>query len=134
VGETVPPPLTVAMSRPFDDCVLVVLVGEMDIVTTAEYRRRLSGLGTDERRHVVIDIEGLAFVDSSGINALVQSVRSLESRGCTAVLAAPSKAARRVLEMARVADVVRVAETRAVAFERRSDRAASESRFVGDGR
>ena len=45
--------------------------------------------GAGERRSgVVIDVAGLTFIDSSGINALVQAARAVEARGGRAVLAA----------------------------------------------
>ena len=40
--------------------------------------------------HVVFDLSGLAFIDSSGINALVQAVRTVEAAGGTGVVSAPS--------------------------------------------
>ena len=134
MSDAAPQELTIDVSRPLEGVVLVVLTGEMDIVSSADYTGRLGDLPVDGPVHVVVDLEGLSFVDSIGINALVQSVRSLESRHCTAVLAAPGPAARRVFEIARVAEVVPVEETRAEALDRRLAPVESDHPFADDVR
>ena len=110
-------------SRPSEHAVLVVLAGEMDIVSSGEFSRRMAELDVNDPAHVVVDLAGLTFIDSSGINALLRAAGSVEDRGGTAVLRSPSPAARRVFEIARVAQVVTVDETRedALARQPRSD-------------
>ena len=81
----------------------------------------MAELDVNEPAHVVVDLAGLTFIDSSGINALVQAARRWRQRGGTAVLAAPSPAARRVFEIARVAQVVPVEQTRADALGRAAE-------------
>ena len=53
---------------------------------------------------------GSAFIDSSGINALVQAVRRIESQGGTAVLAAPSPEAKRVFDIIGLSQVVSIVQ------------------------
>ena len=113
-----PEELAIDVSRPSEHAVLVVLAGEMDIVSSGEFSRRMAELDVDEPAHVVVDLAGLTFIDSSGINALLRAASSVEERGGTAVLASPSPAARRVFEIARVAQVVTVDETREDALAR----------------
>ena len=74
---------------------------------------------------MVVDLAGLTFIDSSGINALVRAASTVEARGGTAVLAAPSPAARRVFEITAESQVVTVV---AEPCGRRGAPAASEER------
>ena len=108
---------------------LVVLNGEIDLLSARSFVRSMSELPSTPA-HVVIDVSGLTFVDSSGINALVQSVRTIEQRGGSAVLAAPSAATRRVFEITRVADVVTVAGDRDEAL--RQARQVAETETASD--
>jgi stage II sporulation protein AA (anti-sigma F factor antagonist) len=61
--------LTVRSSRPRPDVTLVEVVGELDTATVAQLAAELDP-GT---RHVGVDLGGLTFVDSSGIEVLVRA-------------------------------------------------------------
>jgi stage II sporulation protein AA (anti-sigma F factor antagonist) len=113
VSEPTPPPeaLTIAVSRPADGVVLVALGGEVDILSVGDLKRCVADLESSMPAHVVFDLSGLSFIDSSGINALVQSVRAIELEGGTGVLAAPSVEARRVFEIIGLAQVVSVVQS-----------------------
>jgi anti-sigma B factor antagonist len=93
-----------------DGHMLVVLAGELDLVSADSFARSIAELPSPSR--VVVDLSGLTFVDSSGVNVLVQSVRAIEIRGGRAVLAAPSPFTRRVFEITRLTDIVTVADDR----------------------
>ena len=112
MSEAEPETLSIEISRTPEGTLLVTLKGEMDIVSSGEFGRRMTELEANGSTHLIVDLGGLTFIDSSGINALVQAVRSIEARGGTGVLAAPSPSARRVFEIAQIAQVVRVVENR----------------------
>ena len=111
--------LQIAISRPFDNVVLVVLTGEMDIVSSGEFARQLAAVVIEPAVLVVVDLAGVAFIDSSGLHMLVQMARQVESNSGIAVLAAPTLAARRVFEIAKIAEIVPVAQSRDDALARR---------------
>jgi anti-anti-sigma factor len=112
VSEVTPPPeaLSIAVTRPAEGVVLVTLVGEVDILSVGDLKRRAGQFAALMPAHVVFDLSGLEFIDSSGINALVQAVRTVETEGGTAVLAAPSAEARRVFEIIGLSQVVSVVQ------------------------
>jgi anti-anti-sigma factor len=112
VSEAPPPPeaLTVDVSRPAEGVIRLELTGEVDILSVGELKRRTTELDKSMPAHVVFDLSGLVFIDSSGINALVQSVRAIEAEGGTAVLAAPSEEARRVFDIIGLSQVVSVVQ------------------------
>jgi anti-sigma B factor antagonist len=118
VSEAPPPPeaLSIEVGRPADGVLLVALAGEVDILSVAELRRRTGELDVLMPAHVVFDLSKLEFIDSSGINALVQAVKGIEELDGTAVIAAPSPEARRVFEIIGLSQIVSVVQDLAAAL------------------
>jgi anti-anti-sigma factor len=109
VSEAVPEALQIEVTPAAGSGpVLVVLSGEMDIVSTGAFVESMTELERSSPGGLVIDVGGLTFIDSSGINALVQAVRTVGERGGRAVLAAPAPHVQRVFEITRVGEVVTV--------------------------
>lgn len=62
--------------------VTVVIGGELDHCNAPQIRRQLDDLLMDESVvHVVLDLENLTFMDSSGIGVLLGRLRTLNARG-----------------------------------------------------
>ena len=112
MSDAVPEVLHVEVSHPTGGVVLMVLAGELDLVSAGQLQSRIADVDLEESTHVVIDLAGLDFVDSTGINALLQSVRNIEARGASAALAAPGPVTRRVFEIARVEQLVHIEDDR----------------------
>ena len=110
------PELSIEVSSPSAGIILVGLGGEMDVVSVEAFERSIAALEDVESSRVVIDLADVFFLDSSGINALVQAVRSIEGRGGSAVIAAPRKPVQRVFEITRIAEVVTVEPDRVSAL------------------
>jgi anti-anti-sigma factor len=53
--------------------------GELDLVSSPAVRQRVHSAVADGERRVVLDLSGLTFCDSSGINVLIASRRLLRS-------------------------------------------------------
>ena len=116
MSEASSQPLSIDISFPVDGTALVELVGELEVVSVEEFSVRMADLDGGGRSHVVIDVAGITFIDSSGINALVQAMRAVEARGGTAVVSSPSTVAQRVFAITRLAEIVSVESDRAVAI------------------
>jgi anti-anti-sigma factor len=117
VSETSSQPLSIDISFPVEGTALVELVGELEVVSVDEFSVRMADLDGGGRSHVVIDVAGITFIDSSGINALIRAVRSVEARGGTAVVASPSTVAQRVFAITRLPQLVPVEQDRATALQ-----------------
>jgi anti-anti-sigma factor len=91
---------------------LVLLSGELDIVSSRAFAEAMAELERSSPERVVIDIGALTFIDSSGINALVQAARVVEKRGGRAVVASPAPHVQRVFDITHVGDVVSIAAGR----------------------
>jgi anti-sigma B factor antagonist len=88
--------LTVSVAQPADGVPVVVVAGDLDMATAGDMSQQLAevvGAGTD----VVVDLSGLEFIDSTGLNALIAARRASEGRGGTLTLRRPARCVRRVL-------------------------------------
>jgi anti-anti-sigma factor len=79
---------------------VVRLVGELDITSVGVVRGAVRGLIIDRDCAVlVLDLAGLSFIDSSGLNLLVTIKRDVSDAGAGLLLRAPQTTVRRVLEL-----------------------------------
>ncbi len=97
--------LSISVAEQGDGVFLVSLVGELEATSSDDLSRQLAAL---PRSRIVVDVSGLTFIDSSGLNALVAGARRLEaSEGALVVAGAPRYVAR-VFELVRIAESVEV--------------------------
>ena len=88
-----------------DGVARLALSGDLDMETDRELDGHVAGILTDARpRRLVIDATDLRFCDSSGIHALVRARDTAHRHGTAFVVANPSGAARRVLEITGLLD------------------------------
>ena len=114
------------MTEPDEGLFVVALVGELDMASAAELSLRLAGLGKNERFRVVVDVSGLAFIDSSGLNALVTSARAVEANDGWMIVAGASQHIARVFDVVRLADSVQVEASVKEALRRAETNVATE--------
>src|SRR4051812_24358976 len=83
--------------EPSDDGLLVTLIGELDIETAPQLRELLEDLVLRPKPpHVVLDLSGLSFFDSTGIAGFIRAARL---SGGSLRLRNPTAEARRVLQV-----------------------------------
>ena len=63
------------------DYKVLVPVGDLDVYTVGSLRDALGKMIEDETPHVVVDLDGVPFMDSSGLGALMGGVRRLREAG-----------------------------------------------------
>ncbi|MHB8533111.1 MAG: STAS domain-containing protein [Solirubrobacteraceae bacterium] len=73
--------------------------GEADLRTAPELERALQDAAELPVRRIVLDLAGLGFIDSSGLNVLCRTQRRAELRGQRLVLANVSAPARRLFSL-----------------------------------
>ena len=69
--RTLPPPFRVDVA-PERDIVRVCPSGEVDLATVGRIRERVDELTSAGFRHVVIDLRGVTFLDSTGLRLLLE--------------------------------------------------------------
>lgn len=93
-----------------DDGATVVRVeGDLDMSTCPELEQALAG--TDLADHVVIDLSGCTFFDSSALRVLLQRARAGESVGGSIALVTIDPGILRVLEIATTDTMLPVHDT-----------------------
>ena len=60
---------------------VLTIRGEVDVTTTPRVRARLVAMLSDGTPQVIVDLEGVRFLDSSGLGALVAALKLARSQG-----------------------------------------------------
>jgi anti-anti-sigma factor len=96
---------------------VVELAGELDVNSVDELESALSAASAGERPRVCLDMSRLAFIDSTGLAAVIRAhLAIVEAGGAFAVVAA-SGAVRRTLETTGLMEMLSVADDRGAALQ-----------------
>jgi anti-sigma B factor antagonist len=90
-------PFTCSVQRA-DDTVTLELHGELDMASTERFEQSAAEVVEAQRGHVVIDLRGLRFIDSSGIRGVLR-VQSLLPETARLELIPGPPAVQRVFEL-----------------------------------
>jgi anti-sigma B factor antagonist len=80
----------------------VVLIGELDAASAPLLERTLAELCGAGAKQMVVDLGGVEFIDSSGLNALIRGKMLCEEHHCEFSLTPARRPVRNVFEVARV--------------------------------
>jgi anti-anti-sigma factor len=98
-----PPDLFDMSERREGDTVVVALAGELDFGTVSGVQQRLGEL-RDAGQPVLLDLDGLTFMDSTGIRLVLTACEDAGARDWSFHVTRGSERVRRVLEAAQVID------------------------------
>lgn len=79
-------------------------VGELDLLTRSDLEQALLAAERGNARRIVVDLAGLGFIDSSGLNLLLQADARSRQDGDRLILRGGSSEIRRVFEIAGLSD------------------------------
>jgi len=99
--------LTIDKSQSSDGS-LIRVVGEVDLYSSPELRMAILKAVPSAEGGLAIDLEGVTYIDSSGVATLVEGLRSAREHGTGFALVAPSPAVMQVLELARLDSIFEV--------------------------
>jgi anti-sigma B factor antagonist len=94
-------------TRDCDGRVIVSLRGELDVAFAAAVAASLAEI-TARACQVIVDLQGLEFIDSSGLAALARARTHARQAGGDLVLAAPQRQVLRLLTLTRMTEVFSV--------------------------
>jgi anti-sigma B factor antagonist len=63
------------------DCAVLQVAGEIDVYTAPLLREHVIHLVDDGARHLIVDLRGVTFLDSTALGVLVGSLKRLRSHG-----------------------------------------------------
>ena len=99
-------------SRPQGEYVAMSVQGEIDLYTVPRLQRALaSALGDGGPVRLIVDMSGVEFCDSTGVNVLLAAHRQAREAGGSLALAAPRRAVRKILQVTGLESVFTVIET-----------------------
>ena len=90
-----------------DGAAVVRLNGRLDLGSAADVKQRLTRAIAEGHHLVVVDLAAVAFIDSSGLGALISGLKAARYQNRELRIARPSEQARVVLELTTLDRVLR---------------------------
>lgn len=72
--------LTLA-TREIDGATIVSVSGEIDVYTAPKLRDQITELVSEGRHHLIVDMGGVEFLDSTGLGVLVGGLKKVRANG-----------------------------------------------------
>ena len=91
--------LEVTVEPTTQDTAVVRLVGRLDLLTCGDVKERLNGLVQDGHSQLVLDLQQVSFMDSSGLGALIGGLKSARIAGGDLRIARPAEQTSMILEL-----------------------------------
>lgn len=88
------------LSKPVSE--VLAVEGEVDLSNSPVLRSHIKSILEPGAHNLVIDLEGVSYMDSSGIAVLIEGMRWAHKTNRSMVLAAPSDQVRMVMELAKL--------------------------------
>lgn len=104
-------PLSVQVSVVREDVALLTVEGDLDLDTAPELHHHLADQLLQGRRHVLLDLASVPFMDSSGMNTILRVYQKTRILPGSVHVIAPAPAVRRVLDLTGVSLTVPVSDS-----------------------
>jgi stage II sporulation protein AA (anti-sigma F factor antagonist) len=104
-------PLSVEVTLPRKDVVLLTVEGYLDVDTATELQAHLANQLHHGRRHFLLDLSRVPFMDSSGMNIILRVYQEVRDRPGSVHIIDPAPAVRRILDLTGVSITVPVSRT-----------------------
>ncbi|MER7488040.1 STAS domain-containing protein [Streptomyces sp. NPDC126497] len=111
-------PLSVEVTLPRDDVALLTVEGYLDVDTATEFQHHLANQLHHGRRHFLLDLSAVPFMDSSGMNIILRVYQEARELPGSVHIISPTPAVRRILDLTGVSITVPVSESVDEALER----------------
>ena len=90
-----------------DGCMVVFAVGEIDLVT-APLMREVMAEAVESRRHLIVDLSAVSFLDSTGLSVLLRTRQRIAATHKSMSLAGPNGFVARVIRITRIDEAIPV--------------------------
>ncbi|MET7852438.1 STAS domain-containing protein [Streptomyces avermitilis] len=92
-------PLSIDVTLPREDVALVTVKGFLDVDTGTELHHHLANQMHHGRRHLLLDLSAVPFMDSSGINIILKAYKETRRVQGSVRLIDPAPAVQRILDL-----------------------------------
>ncbi|MFD3504906.1 STAS domain-containing protein [Streptomyces sp. NPDC058676] len=104
-------PLSVEVTLPREDVALISVEGYLDVDTATEFQHHLANQLHHGRRHFLLDLSSVPFMDSSGMNIILRVYQQARDIPGSVHIISPTPAVRRILDLTGVSITVPVSES-----------------------
>ncbi|GED89200.1 STAS domain-containing protein [Streptomyces sp. NPDC091412] len=104
-------PLSVEVTLPREDVALLTVEGYLDVDTATELQAHLANQLHHGRRHFLLELSAVPFMDSSGMNIILRVYQEARERAGSVHIIAPAPAVLRILDLTGVSITVPVSRT-----------------------
>lgn len=92
--------MKIRIDEPKTRTMVLTLEGEVDMSNSPEVRKRLVPLFEKVASHVIVDLSGVTYIDSSGIATLVEGLQLSRKNGVRFTVAGATNSVEAVFELA----------------------------------
>ncbi|HJQ77589.1 MAG TPA: STAS domain-containing protein [Acidimicrobiia bacterium] len=85
--------------------------GEIDLATVEELQTAINNIAENGAQHLVIDLTGSSFMDSTGLKALVMASRRFDEEGRSFAIAVSGGPVSRLIDLSGVSTSIRIVES-----------------------
>ncbi|GII73004.1 anti-sigma factor antagonist [Sphaerisporangium melleum] len=110
-GASVPAVELKVSTRSHAGHAILTVVGEIDLYTAPRLQAEFTRLLETGPDRVVIDMSGVEFCDSTGMNVLLSALKRMRERGGVLEVASPRPAVRKILQVTGLDSVFTVHDT-----------------------
>jgi anti-sigma B factor antagonist len=87
---------------------ILPLEGEIDLHVAPQITGSLAKIAAEKPAHVVVDLSGVTYIDSSGLAVLIEAMQNVKRYGGDFALAGLQESVRPIFEIARLDQVFRI--------------------------
>ena len=91
--------MKIEIERPQENKIVVTPQGRVDVQTAPMLKEQLRELASADNLTIIVDLDQVDFIDSSGLSALVSGLKTLRERGGTLHISQPQPQARTALRL-----------------------------------
>lgn len=103
--------MRIETTRDDDEAIVLALWGRLDLVSAGSLRAAVATAVEGRGRTVVVDLEHVEFLDSSGLGALIAGLKASRQAGGDLRVAAPGEQARTVFQLTNLDRVLQLHDT-----------------------
>ena len=101
---------------------IIKLKGQLDLHTAQDFKNKVKKQLSNKINNIVLDLEAIDFIDSSGIGAILSLYKKIENKGGEVVIINMSPTLNRIFELSGVLKIIESYSSRRQALENLSRR------------